>query len=98
MSPLRRKTIRRWAWTALIFSLIWDGWLGENAISPDGGFWFDIDRFGHLIEKPSSAGVWMPIACLVLLQGVLVLALIRLREPRDISPSIFRPPEGPALR
>jgi len=78
------------AWTGLIVTLFWDGWLGEDAISP-GGCWVGFDRFGRFIETRSAVGVWLPIFGLVLLQGILVFALIRLREPRSAG-LMFQPP------
>jgi hypothetical protein len=82
----RRKTLRRLTWTGLIVTLIWDGWLGADAISP-GGCWLGYDMFGRFIETRSAVVVWLPIAVLALFQGLLVLALIRLSEPRSVGPT-----------
>jgi hypothetical protein len=91
MSSARRKKLRRLVWTGLIITLLWDGWLEADAISP-GGCWLGFDMFGRIIESRSAVVVWLPIVGLVLLQGILVLALIRLREPSSAGP-MFHPPE-----
>lgn len=92
MPDSRRRRLRRLAWTALGICVVWDGWMGEDAISP-GGCWLGFDLFGRCIETRTSAQVWIPVAGLVLLQALLILALIRLREPKDASGTLFPRPE-----
>jgi hypothetical protein len=75
--------------------------MGEDAISP-GECWLVLDMFGRLIETPSSASVWIPIAGVVLLRGILIFALIRLRDPKAVPlrcPRHLRhtPPDRPRL-
>jgi len=54
MSSSRRKELRRLAWTGLIVTLFWDGWLGEDAISPGGVGWL---RQVRAIYRNASAVV-----------------------------------------
>jgi len=82
MTASRRNNLRRWIWTALAICLIWDGWLGEDAISP-GRDWLGYDIFSRLIETRNWYAVWLSVAGLVVVQALLILALMRLPERRE---------------
>jgi hypothetical protein len=88
MSSSQRKEYRGWIWTVLAFTFLWDGSVGENAISP-GVCWIGYDYYGRLIATRSWADAWLPVIVLVLVQALLIFALIRLREPGDFSASTF---------
>lgn len=72
------------AWTLLACTDIFDARLGENAIS--GGDLMEINKDGY--HKSPERDLWLPIGGLVLVQGALILALIRLR-PHPVRESFI---------
>ena len=64
--------------------MLLDGALGEGAISGccDVGY---IDANGHFALPGPDPGFWPWIVGLVCLQGMLILALIRIREPKNLQ-------------
>ena len=84
-------------WVVLGISIILDGALGDYAISPGGDVIY-FDANGQWIAPKPSPAVWISITGFVLLQGVLILAQIRLRAPNQVQPSMFSQRSGtPAI-
>ena len=89
MSKLTRKFLRRCVWFILIVCVLFDGALGESAISgydccgyqnPDGTWSF----------PGPEARLWPWICGFILIQGALILAIIRLRD-KEQTRSLFTP-------
>jgi len=87
MSQPNRKLLRRICWFALACCGLVDAAMGEGAISGccDVGF---VDPSGHFALPGPDPELWLPIAGFVVIQGFLILAIIRLRES-ERTPSIF---------
>jgi len=90
VSETLRKFVRNCIVIALICCAILDVALGEAAISGTGdvAYW---DQ-GNLVFPHAQPELWLPIFGFVVVQGVLVFALIRLREPgrSPASPLTFK--------
>lgn len=80
MPSSERRMIRGFLWLILGVCAILDAGLGEAAISGAGHYFFLDDR-GNLVTPRGDNTLWVPIALFVVLQGLLVFALIRLRRP-----------------
>ena len=76
-----RKFARRFVWAILACCFIVDGTLGEAAISGSGDVG-QLDANGTFSFPGPEPELWRWIAGFVFFQGILVLALIRLREPK----------------
>ena len=75
-------------WVALVCCFILDGALAEAAISGVGDVAF-VDENGRWSLPEPQPRLWLAIAAFVLAQGLLVFALIRLREPKHAQGSVF---------
>jgi hypothetical protein len=49
-----------------------------------------VDENGRWLLPGPEPRLWFPIAGFLLFQGVLILALIRMREPEQSQPSVFQ--------
>jgi hypothetical protein len=87
MSQSSRKLLRRISWLALACCGLLDGALGEAAISGCCDVFF-MDESGKIIWPRPEPELWLPIIGFVVIQGFLILALIRLRESEQ-TPSIL---------
>ena len=81
ISPDLRKFVRACIWLALACCLMVAAGLGEAAISGccDVGYW----KNGRVVFPGPEPELWLPICLFVIVQGVLVFALIRLRHPEQ---------------
>jgi hypothetical protein len=89
MSSSTRKGIRCVIWSLLALCAALDELLAEGAISGLGDVAY-VDAEGNWEFPRAEPKLWLPIAGFILLQGLLVFALLRLREPARNPPSVFR--------
>jgi len=84
MSEAPRYFLRVFIWVALVCSFLVDGAIGDYAIT--GG---DVIRVvdGRWASPGGDPSMWAWAGGFVIAQGLLILALIRLRTPR--APIIF---------
>ena len=94
MHPGTRRLVRSCIWVALGCCLILDGALGEAAISGVGDVGY-FDESGYFKFPGPEPRLWLPIAGFIVLQGILIFGLIRLRETKDAGLSILQA-DGPA--
>lgn len=92
MSKPLRTLLRCGIWLLMACCAVLDGVLGEAAISGYGCliYW---DAAGNLILPQPRPELWVPILGLILVQGLLVVALIRLRERGGNQPALMTPPK-----
>ena len=83
-----RKLARWCIWIVLACCFLFDGALGEGAISGVGDVAF-LDSSGQWRLPGPEPKLWVPIGGFILFQGVLIFALIRLREPKSRHNPLF---------
>jgi hypothetical protein len=83
LSRESRKLARRGTLFVLFVCALIDAGLGEGAISGMGNVAYRSNGLWVLPQPDPS--LWLPIACFVLFQGILIFALIRLREPQALT-------------
>ena len=89
MSKLSRKFARRCVWFILFLCVMFDGLLGESAISGYGDVGYQRADGTWSFPGPDPT-LWPWIFGFILIQGVLILAIIRLRD-KERPQSLFIP-------
>lgn len=79
MDAATRKLVVRMMWVALVCCLMVDGALGEGAISGCCDVAIRRTNGEYLLPGPEPK-LWIPIAGMQLIQGILIAVLIRLRR------------------
>jgi hypothetical protein len=81
MNPSLRHLVRALTWLTLACCFLADGYLGEAAIF--SGDRISVDERGNWLAEGPQTHLWLPIAGFLILQGILIFAAIRLRDPKS---------------